>query len=59
MPGFDRRIEQELKMLTMVGTPINVVKSFDPQLDSWKGGKWLANSYLRGQQLFDFSITKA
>ena len=29
IPGFDRRIEAELRMINRVGTPINVVKSYD------------------------------
>lgn len=29
VPGFDKRIEAELRMINAVGTPINVVKSYD------------------------------
>lgn len=29
VPGFDKRIEAELRMINKVGTPINVVKSYD------------------------------
>lgn len=49
IPGFDKRIEAELRMLNRVGTPINVVKAYDPQLDAWKGGAWLARTYFHGK----------
>ncbi len=29
IPGFDKRIEAELRMINQVGTHINVVKSYD------------------------------
>jgi len=45
VPGFDRRIEAELRMINKSGTLINVVKSYDEQLDAWRGGAWLANKY--------------
>lgn len=28
--GFDKRIEAELRMLNRVGTPLSVVKAYDP-----------------------------
>ena len=40
--GFDERIKSELTMLNPVGMPINVVKSYDAHLDSWRGGALLA-----------------
>jgi len=29
VPGFDKRIESELRMINKVGTPIKVVRSYD------------------------------
>jgi hypothetical protein len=59
VPGFDKRIKAELTMINRAGTPINVVKSFDEQLDAWKGGAWLANNFFGGKALPEFSISKA
>ena len=42
VPGFGKRIEAELRMLNKSGTPISIVKSYDEQLDAWRGGAWLA-----------------
>lgn len=58
IPGFDKRIRAELVMMSRVGTSINVVKSYDAQLDAWRGGAWLARNYLTGQSFGDFTITK-
>jgi actin-related protein 5 len=51
VPGFDKRIESELRMINQVGTPINVVRSYDEQLDAWRGGAWFANNYFCGKNL--------
>ena len=59
VPGFDKRIEAELRMINKVDTPINVVRAFDPKLDAWRGGAWLASNFFNGQKLQDFSISKA
>ena len=48
VPGFDKRIEAELRMINKVGTPINVVKSYDAQMDAWRGGAWLARNNFSG-----------
>jgi len=57
--GFDKRIESELRMLSPVGTPINVVRAYDAQLDAWKGGAKLAQNYFKGSTLGNFTISKA
>ena len=44
-------MDAELRMINRVGTPINVVKAFDPELDAWKGGAWLANNNFNGKGL--------
>lgn len=59
VPGFDKRIKSELTMINRSGTPINVVKSYDEQLDAWKGGAWLANNFFGGKALSEYSISKA
>lgn len=59
VPGFDKRIKQELTMINRAGTPINIVKCFDEQLDAWKGGAWLANNFFSGKGLNEYSISKA
>jgi actin-related protein 5 len=59
VPGFDKRIEAELRMTNRAGTPISVVKSYDAQLDAWRGGAWLASNYFAGKNLQDYSISKA
>ncbi|CDW79283.1 actin-related protein 5 [Stylonychia lemnae] len=59
VPNFERRIEAELRMINKAGLKINVVKSYDAQLDAWRGGAWLAQNYFFGQSLQEFSISKA
>lgn len=56
-PNFDLRIKQELRMLTPVGTPINVVRALDAQLDSWKGARLFVQS--ESGRLQEYSISKA
>ena len=56
--GFDKRIECELKMLNPVGTVINVVRSFDSQLDAWRGGAMLAAKYFNKQHLKEYCFSK-
>lgn len=46
-------------MINKAGTPINVVKSYDAQLDAWRGGAWLASNYFGGKSLQEYSISKA
>ena len=46
-------------MINKAGTPINVVRAYDEQLDAWRGGAWLANNYFHGRSLQDFTISKA
>lgn len=36
--NFDERIKRELTMNYPVNTQINVVRSFDAELDAWHGG---------------------
>ena len=43
--GFDHRIKCELQMLNQTGTQINVVRALDAQIDAWRGGALLAQSY--------------
>ena len=46
-------------MISTIGTQLNVVKAYDPQLDAWKGGAWVANNYFSGKGLQEFSISIA
>lgn len=46
--GFDKRIKAELTMLNQYDTKINIVKSYDEQLDAWRGGALLAKTYFKG-----------
>ena len=59
VPGFDKRIKAELRMLNPPEMPINVVKSYDPMLDAWKGGAMLAREHFNGSSIREFSISKA
>ena len=59
VPNFDKRIEAELRMINKTGTPIKIVRSYDEQLDAWRGGAWLAQNHFNGKGLQDFTITKA
>ena len=58
--GFDKRIESELRMLNRVGTPINVVRAYDAQLDAWRGGAWLTKKYFNSKHgLEEVCISRA
>ena len=46
-------------MINRTGTPINIVKSYDEQLDAWRGGAWLAENNFNIKSLEDFTISKA
>jgi len=59
VPGFDLRMEAELRMLCEVGTPINVVRAYDHQLDAWRGGKQFAEELMQGSDLGAVTVTKA
>lgn len=34
---FDERIKREMTSVLPVGSPVNIVKAYDPQLDAWRG----------------------
>ena len=46
-------------MMNPSSMPINVVQAYDPHLDAWKGGTMLARNHFKGNQLKEYSISKA
>jgi actin-related protein len=54
--GFDERINREIRMRRPQETRVNVVKAFDPELDSWHGGVMFAR---RDDFLEQTSISKS
>lgn len=57
--GFDNRITNELRMLSAVGTEINVVKAYDASIDAWRGGAKLATELFNGSNLEEYCISKS
>ena len=45
-------------MICPVNTKINVVKSYDAELDAWRGGAKLCRDIIKKGQLKEFSISK-
>lgn len=58
MPGFDKRIESELRMINPIGTQINVFRAFDEKLDAWRGAALLALTYFNRDSLKDYCFSK-
>lgn len=54
--NFDNRIRAEIQMMRPQGAPLNVVKAYDPDLDSWNGGVMFAR---RDDFIGETSISKA
>ena len=53
--NLDRRIESEIRMLREPNSNINIVKSYDPDLDAWRGAVLYAK---RDDYIEQTSITK-
>jgi actin-related protein len=43
IPGFDTRVEKELRMMNSANMTINVVNALNARLDAWRGGAMFAN----------------
>mmetsp|Transcript_20645 Transcript_20645/g.20376 ORF Transcript_20645/g.20376 Transcript_20645/m.20376 type:complete len:261 (-) Transcript_20645:117-899(-) len=54
--GMDKRIKAEIQMMRPQGSPLNVVRAYDPSLDAWNGGLMFAR---REDFLGQTSISKA
>ncbi|KAK6933159.1 Actin family [Dillenia turbinata] len=51
-PGMSERLEAGIRMIRPCGSPIKIVKAFDPIFDAWRGAAAYANSLLFPQQTF-------
>ncbi|OMO59046.1 Actin-related protein [Corchorus capsularis] len=51
-PGINERLEAGIRMLRPCGSPIKVVRAFDPVLDAWRGASAYAANYQFQQQTF-------
>jgi len=54
--NIENRIKAEIQMMRPQGSPLNVVKAYDPDLDAWNGALMFAN---RDDFLEQTSISKA